>query len=219
MTATISPPSLPARIRRRVASRPRGFAWTAGDFVDLGSRAAVDKTLQRLVRDGGLRRVGRGLYDRPGVNSMTGRVRTPDYRTLLAAIARRSQARMLVDGMTAANDLGLTTAVPTDIVVPTDGRFQPVVIGKQVIRFRTVAPGRLFWADRPAMRVVQAIRWARAAGGTDGLGAITAKVERILAAPETGRMLRDDLRDGLHTLPGWMRDYLRGMLDNDARDN
>jgi hypothetical protein len=123
---------------------------------------------------------------------------------------------MLVDGMTAANDLGLTTAVPTDIVVPTDGRFRPVVIGKQVIRFRTVAPGRLFWADRPAMRVVQAIQWARATGGEDGLGAIKAKVRGILSAPDTGKVLRDDLRDGLHTLPGWMRDYLRDMLEGEA---
>lgn len=216
MTTTLSTQDLSGRIRKRVAARPRGFAWTAADFADLGSRAAVDKALQRMAHDGKLRRVGRGLYDRPGVNSLTGRVRTPDYRTLLAAIARRGQARMLVDGMTAANDLGLTTAVPTDIVVPTDGRFRPVVIGKQVIRFRTVAPGRLFWANRPAMRIVQAIQWARATGGDDGLGTIKAKVQGILAAPDTGKVLRDDLRDGLHALPGWMRDYLRDMLEGGA---
>jgi len=89
-----------------------GRVWVPADFSHLGGRDAVDKALQRLVAAGQLRRIDRGLYDRPRVNSLTEKTAAPDYRALVDTIARRDQLRLLVDGMTAANDLGLTDAVP-----------------------------------------------------------------------------------------------------------
>jgi uncharacterized protein DUF6088 len=72
------------------------------------------KVLQRLAQAGQLRRIDRGLYDTPRVNPLTKKPAVPDYyRQVIDAVARRDQVRMLVDGMTAANDLGLTTAVPS----------------------------------------------------------------------------------------------------------
>ena len=35
--------------------------WTPNDFLSLGSRSAVDKTLQRLALSGEIRRIDRGL--------------------------------------------------------------------------------------------------------------------------------------------------------------
>ncbi|MBN8751343.1 MAG: hypothetical protein J0I65_28130 [Variovorax sp.] len=81
----------------------------------LGNRDAVDKALQRLALAGELRRIDRGLYDRPVVNRLTKKSTTPDYRAVLDAITRRDQLRILVDGMTAANDLGMTDAVPARV--------------------------------------------------------------------------------------------------------
>ena len=102
---------LRARLLDRIASDPDAV-WTPSDFGDLGSRAAVDKMLQRLVPTGELRRIDRGLYDRPRRSRLTGRPTMPDYRAVIRAVTRRDQTRAVVDGMTAANDLGLTTAVP-----------------------------------------------------------------------------------------------------------
>jgi hypothetical protein len=96
----------------RVADAPQAQVWTPGDFLDLGSRDAVDKALQRLVHGGQLRRIDRRLYDTPRINSLTRRPPVADYRQIVDALARRDQVRMLVDRLTAANDLGLTTAVP-----------------------------------------------------------------------------------------------------------
>ena len=62
--------------------------WVPTDFAQLGSRDAIDKTLQRMVQAGKLRRIDRGLYDRPTVNSLTKRPTTPDYRSVVQAIAR-----------------------------------------------------------------------------------------------------------------------------------
>lgn len=89
-----------------------------GDFANIAGRAAIDKTLQRLARNGEPRRIDRGLYDRPSFNRLTGKPTVLNYQAVIRAVARRDNARFVVDGMTAANDLGLTTAVPAKIEFP-----------------------------------------------------------------------------------------------------
>lgn len=135
--------------------------WVPTDFAQLGNRDAIDKTLQRMVQAGDLRRIDRGLYDKPTLTRLTKRPTTPDYRAVVEAIARRDQLRILVDGMTAANDLGLTDAVPARVTIHTDARRRAIQLGKVTIDFKQTAPSRLYWAGHPAMRVVQALHWLK----------------------------------------------------------
>ena len=187
------------------------------DFLDLASRSAVDKALQRLVLAGKLRRIDRGLYDRPRLNTLTGRPTVPDYRAVIEAVARRDQARVVVDGMTAANDLGLTTAVPARIEVLVDARLRPIHLGDQEIRFKAAAPSRLFWAGRPAMRVVQALHWLQdVAASHDERSRILDRIRKILRDPHQGHAMREDLRAGLPTLPIWMQDLVRPLLEESS---
>ena len=122
------PKTLPDRLRARLKDAPRQV-WTPVDFADIGGRAAVDKALQRMVASGQLRRIQRGLYDKPSQNALTGKTTVPDYRAVIDAIARRDQVRWLIDGITAANMLGLTNAVPAKIEVLVDARLKPVILG------------------------------------------------------------------------------------------
>jgi hypothetical protein len=207
---------LRARLLARITPHP-GEVWTPGDFAGLGTRAAVDKTLQRLTAAGDLRRIDRGLYDRPSKNALTGRPTVPDYGAVIRAVARRDQVRVVVDGMTAANDLGLTTAVPARIEVLADARLKPIKLGGQEISFKFAAPSRLYWAGRPAMRVVQALHWMQDMLVQDAERQnVQAALRRLFADPEHGRAIRDDLRAGLPALPIWMQEFLRGLLTPDA---
>ena len=79
---------LRTKILKRVESKP-DRVWTPTDFVDLASRTAVDKALQRLAAAKELRRIDRGLYDRPRKNTLTGRATVPDYRAVIQAVSRR----------------------------------------------------------------------------------------------------------------------------------
>jgi hypothetical protein len=203
---------LKARMLARITSTP-DTVWTPADFVDIASRAAVDKALQRLVARGDLRRIDRGLYDQPRRNKVAGRTTVPDYRAVIQAVSRRDNARVVTDGMTAANDLGLTTAVPARIEVLVDARLKPIRLGNQLIRFKTAAPSRLFWAGRPAMRVVQALHWLQ-----DMLSTPTERhrviehLRKILADPTHGPPIREDLRTGMSALPIWMQDLVRDVM-------
>jgi len=76
-----------------------------------------------------LRRIDRGLYDKPQFNSLTRQDDAPDPRAVIDAVARRDQIRVLVDGMTAANDLGFTNAVPAEIVVHSEARPKSIKLG------------------------------------------------------------------------------------------
>ncbi|MWS55893.1 DUF6088 family protein, partial [Escherichia coli] len=138
-----------------------GRVFVPQDFALLARRDTIDKALQRMVTSGELRRIGRGLYDRPTINALTKRPTAPDYRMVVDAIARRDQARLLVDGNTAANDLGLTNAVPSQVTIYSDTRRRSIQLDKLVIRFKITAPSRLYWAGRPAMRIVQALHWLK----------------------------------------------------------
>ena len=63
-------------LKRAILNRIRRdksiVVWSPNDFLDLGARSAVDKALQRLTDSGDLRRIDRGLYDLPRVNTKRG---------------------------------------------------------------------------------------------------------------------------------------------------
>jgi len=50
---------------RRIHSNGEGWAFSARDFADMGSRPTIDSALHRLERKGSIRRIIRGVYDRP----------------------------------------------------------------------------------------------------------------------------------------------------------
>lgn len=188
-----------------------GHVWVPGDFAHLGSRDVIDKTLQRMVLRGQLRRIDRGLYDTPKLNSLTKRPSAPDYRAVIDAIARRDNLRLLVDGMTAANDLGLTDAVPAHVTVYADTRRRSVQLDKLVIDFKMAASSRLYWAGRPAMRVVQAVHWLKDMLAIDDTH-VQKRLRQILTDPVHGMVIRQDLTQGFNFLPAWMQDYLRPLI-------
>ena len=145
------------QILRRVRAHGRGSVFTPADFLDLGSRAAVDQALSRLTKDGRLRRLARGLYDYPQVHSQLGPLApTPD--AVAKAFARETGSSLQVTGAQAANALGLSTQVPARSVYLTDGPSRRIVLGKRVVDVRHASPKHLVAAGSMAGTVVQALR-------------------------------------------------------------
>jgi Family of unknown function (DUF6088) len=203
-------------IAARINATGPGQVWVPTDFAQLGSRDAIDKALQRMVLTGDLRRIGRGLYDKPALNRLTKRLTSPDYRAVLSAIARRDQLRLLVDGMTAANDLGLTDAIPARVTIHTDARRRSIQLDQLTIDFKYTAPSRLYWAGRPAMRVVQALYWLKDTLASDH-DRILSRLTQVLADPTHGASIGQDLINGFGVLPVWMQNLLRQLPGMDRK--
>lgn len=193
------------KIMKRVRSRGRGkWVCSPKDFLDLGSRAAVDQALSRLAAAGQLRRVGRGLYDMPRISGILNRPAPANIDAAIAAIARRDNIRIMPDGLLAANQLGLTNAVPAKASYVTDGATKTVKIDGWTIRLRHAGPSVMHWAGRPAAPVVQALRWLGPRAAAD------ARVVATLKRRLPDAVKRDLIRNSRY-LPGWAMPIARSL--------
>ena len=127
---------LTSKLMAHLAGLGEGTPMTAKELLHLGTRAAVDQALSRLVRRGSLMRAGRGLYVRP-VESRFG-VRAPETAKVVLALAAQRGESIVPHGAAAANEFGLTTQVPVREVYLTSGPNRKFVLGKQVIELRHV---------------------------------------------------------------------------------
>ena len=198
------------KIMKRVSVHERGtWVFTPKDFLDLGSREAVDQALSRLVKVGQLRRVGHGLYDMPRFSNVLKRPAPVDLDAAIAALARRDGVRIMPDGLVAANQLGLTNAVPAKVSFVTDGHSRTVKIEGRTVQFRHAGPNVMQWAGRPAAPVVQALRW---------LGPAAAAAAEVLST--LSRHLPDDVKRDLlqnsRDLPGWALPLARNITSDQA---
>ena len=147
------------RLQRRIKTRGAGAVFVPKDFIDLGTRAAVDQALSRLASQGAIRRLSRGVYDSPRENTRLGITLTPPPDDIVRAFATTGASRIQVSGAQAANELGLSTQVPGRLVYLTDGKSRRLHIGNQAIELRHVAPRRLAASSKVSATVIEALRY------------------------------------------------------------
>ena len=66
------------------------------------------------------------------------------------------------------------------------------------------------------MRIVQALHWLHDMKGGQEDDRTLLRLQRLLNDSEQGPHLKSDLREGLSTLPAWMRVLLKPLLTEDA---
>jgi hypothetical protein len=67
------------------------------------------------------------------------------------------------------------------------------------------------------MRVVQALHWLRdTTTQADEAQTLRRKLRNLLGHDPAGQRLRADLREGLTTLPVWMQELLRPLIEGKA---
>lgn len=149
--------ALAERILEQARERPEGTPLFARELLRLGSRAAVDQALSRLVKLGQLLRAGRGIYVRP-VETRFG-VRPPSVPTVLENLAAVKGETVVPHGAAAANALGLTTQVPVRTVYLTSGRSRRLSLGAQSIELRHAPPWQLVLPKGRAGQAIRALAW------------------------------------------------------------
>lgn len=92
-----------------------GTVFTTAMFAGIGSRAAIDKAMQRLVTRGALRRLSRGLYDKPRQDPLLDTL-WPSVDAVVAALTGKDKLRLQPTGAYAANLLGLSEQVPAPVL-------------------------------------------------------------------------------------------------------
>jgi len=152
------PASVASRTAARVVRGGPDRLWTYRDFADLNApTTAVAAALSRLARAGGLRRIRRGVYYRPGTTAFGETRPTPD--ATLAASLRRQGVRGVAAGLEAWRHLGLTTQVNAAPLVATSRRLRLAPVAGYRVR-TTTRPGT-DWKRRNERAVLDALRSLR----------------------------------------------------------
>ena len=198
------------KIMKRVSAHASGrWVCTPKDFLDLGSREAVDQALSRLVKAGqlapGRTRTLRHAQDQRRAEA----ARAGRLDAAIAALARRDGFRIMPDGLVAANHLGLTNAVPAKVSYVTDGHSRTLKIDGRTVRFRHAGPSIMQWAGKPAAPVVQALRWLGPDAAADAQ--VVSTLSRVL--PDDVKL---DLLQHSRDLPGWALPLARSITADQA---
>ena len=184
----------------RVKARRDDWVFSPTDFLDLGSRDAVDKALSRMATANTIRRVARGLYDVPRQHPIVGTT-APSVDKVAKALAGKAGTRLQPIGAYAANLLGLSDQVPAKVVFLTDGRSKRVRLGKLDIVLKQTSPRSMATAGRISGLVIQALRFLGKAHVDNDT---VKRLDRRLS-PDDRKQLSKDMAYA----PAWIRDIMR----------
>ena len=149
--------SIEKQIERSIKSKPIGSLVLPNDFINFGSSDGIRKALERLQDKKLIVRVAQGIYVRPKVSRLIGPI-VPTAEEVAEAIARRDRIRTLPTGSYALNALGLSTQVPMNIVLLTDGSPRDIKVGKRKIKFKKATPKNLLAKGKISRLVIQALK-------------------------------------------------------------
>lgn len=193
------------KVRAKVTKGPTGRFWTARDLEDFGEPIQVDRALAQLTNQGDLRRVRRGLYWR-GRQTPFGMSRPATSAVVSAVVGDKGVGPA---GLSAANDLGLTTQVPARDVVAVPHRVPRPV---PQVRFvdRSGRRGRVIAGLIPVEVALLEVLgdWDRVVELDDD-----SAQRRVVGLVTSGAVRVDKLVRAARDEPAAVRGRLRGLLD------
>lgn len=197
------PESIEIQIFKKIKKAKRGTLFFVEDFPLTANAKSVNKGLERLVHKGELMRVATGIYVRPEVDPVIGKV-TPGIEAIAKAIAKRDKARIAPTGVFALNKLGLSTQVPLNVVYLTDGAARKIKIGNRTINFKKATPKNVSTVGEISGLAIQALRTI----GKDQITGDEIKKIQLLLKKEKPTRLEHDIR----LAPAWIRDIIKPVL-------
>ena len=146
------------KIRDRIIESDPNTLFITSDFIDLASTYAANGALRRLVNEGTLDQVMRGIYNKPKYNKLLGRKIPPSTDDVARTIARNYGWTIVPSGDTALNMLGLSTQVPARWEYVSDGPYKEYDTGNTVINFKHTANKEITKMSYKSAILVQAIK-------------------------------------------------------------
>ena len=98
-------------IRARILAAEDGAVFVAPDFADIADTATIRQGLKRLYQSGIIRRIIRGIYEKPKYSKLLDEYVAADPDAVAKALARCYHWTIAPCGNTALNLLGLSTQV------------------------------------------------------------------------------------------------------------
>ena len=123
-------------IRDRVLAAEDGSVFTSSDFADIADTGTIRQSLNRLVQDKILRRIIRGVFEKPKYSKLLGEYVAVSPDAVAQALARSYRWTIAPCGDTALNILGLSNQVTAVWSYISDGPYKTYEWDHVKIEFR-----------------------------------------------------------------------------------
>lgn len=179
----------------------------ANDFLDIASYETARKILNRMVKEGKIKRVIYGFYYNPRYSELIGEYEAVSIHELALAIARKYNWNIAPCSSTALNLIGLSTQVPTHYKYISSGRYKKYTIGDTVLEFKKVNPGEIANMSLKTATVIQAIK---SLGKENINSEVVQKIREYLTEEEIS-----DLMDEAKSVPSWIYEVIREVSEDE----
>lgn len=188
---------------------PDGSVFTTVDFADVIENSRVGVILSRLEEDGVIRRVMRGIYDKPVYNDFLKEYLAPSPSLVAEALARNFGWTIVPCGDTALNILGLSTQVPAAWSYVSDGTYKEYTYDNTTIKFKRTTNKEISKLSYKTALIVQALK----ALGKDNIDdAIINKLKNDLTDEEKATALLE-----AKATTSWIYEYIKQICKGDEK--
>ncbi len=194
-------PNYIGEIKERILSEKIGSAFVAADFADITDKTIANVILARLEAEGTIRRVLRGVYDRPEYSDFLKEYVAPIPNNVANAIARNYGWTIVPCGDTALNLLGLSTQVPATWVYVSDGTYKEYSFDNTTIRFKRTTNKEVSKLSYKTALTIQALK----ALGKDKINNVALDNLRKLLTTDEKRVMMIEAK----TATSWIYEYIR----------
>ena len=188
-------------VRERIKKSEIGTVFVAIDFVDISDKTSINTYLARLNEEGLVRRILRGVYDKPEFNEFLGEFVAPEPDKVANALARNFGWTIVPCGDTALNLLGLSTQVPAAWVYVSDGTYNEYAYDNTVIKFKRTTNKEISKLSYKTALVIQALK---ALGKNRIDDAVINRLSKLLTEQEKKAMIVE-----AKAATSWIYEYIK----------
>ena len=196
-------------IRARILAAEDGAVFVASDFADIADTATIRQGLKRLSQSGIIRRIIRGVYEKPKYNKLLDEYVAADPNAVAKALARSYHWTIAPCGNTALNLLGLSTQVTAVWSYISDGPYKTYEWNSTKLEFKHRTNKEITGLSYMTSLVIQALKTL---GRTNVTPEIIQKLSKKLSEDEKQACLKEATES-----TDWVYDTIRKMCGGDAQ--
>lgn len=163
------------QIQDRIGNAAEGTIFINSDFADIANTETIRRNLNRLTKDGMLRRILKGVYEKPKYSNHLKEYVAADPDAVAKALARNYHWTIAPGGNTALNYLGLSTQVTAVWSYISDGPYKTYEWNSTKLEFKHRTNKEITGLSYMTSLVIQALK-------TLGKASVTSEIIEILSA-------------------------------------
>ena len=146
------------QIKEYISQLPAGQPFPSSALRQLASTDNIRQILNRLVKAGEIKRIGRGIFVKPEQVTAIGEV-LPSVIEIAQTLAKSTGEIIAVHGAEAARQLQLSTQVPVRLIFYTSGNTRTLKLANRTVKLKHAAPSRLVACGTTAGLVICALEY------------------------------------------------------------